>query len=193
MAAHYTQVDEIQEAVIAGDVDATRAPARWLSTHRGQEFPPAAEPALEMMRGEARILVQQRDILALARTLGRMGVACGTCHATLEAPVSFSVEEPPPHSPNPPAEMARHGWAMDRLWEGLVGPSDRSWNAGGGALTADPLAFGGNDQATRLEKRVHELADQARRAATPQARAETYGDLLETCALCHDALRLRSR
>lgn len=193
MSAHYGQVEEIQEAIVAGNVDGTRGPARWLATHQGQEFPEGAAPSLEMMRNEARIMLQQRDILTVARTLGRMAVTCGSCHTALSAAVSFPVEEPPPSSANPPSQMLRHAWAADRMWEGLVGPSDASWNAGAGALTSLPVDFGANDQANRLAKRVHDLSDQAHRATTPTERADTYGDLLETCALCHGALRMRER
>jgi cytochrome c556 len=193
MNAHYAHVDEIQEAVIAGNVDGTRGGARWLSTHEGQEFPAAAGAALEAMRNEGRIMLRQNDILAVARTLGRMGVACASCHTALAANVTFPLEEPPASSANPASQMLRHAWAMDRLWEGLSAPSDALWGAGAGALTSLPVDFGGNDQANRLAARVHELAGDARQAATAKERADTYGDLLETCALCHDAVRMPRR
>ncbi|MDP2955058.1 MAG: hypothetical protein Q8N53_01440 [Longimicrobiales bacterium] len=193
MSAHYGQVDEIQEAVIAGNVDGTRGAARWLSTHEGQEFPAASAPSLEAMRNEGRIMLRQNDILAVARTLGRMGVTCGSCHTELGANVTFPLEEPPASSANPASQMLRHAWAMDRLWEGLSAPSDGLWIAGAGALTSLPVDFGDNDQASRLAARVHELSDIAKAATTARERADAYGDLLETCALCHGALRMRER
>ena len=155
MSAHYGQVHAIQEAVIAGNVDATRAPARWLSTHEGSEFPPAAGAALEAMRNEARIMLQQRDILLVARTLGRMGVACGSCHAALNAEVAFPAIAAPAATAAGREHMLRHAWATARLWEGLAAPSDPLWSAGVEALTSLPLAFGSNDQANRLARRVH--------------------------------------
>jgi len=193
MGSHYVQVDQIQEAVIAGRLDDTRRPARWLATHQGREFPSAAAAALEMMRNEGRIMQEQGELLPVARTLGRMGVACGECHLATSAKVAFKVEEPPASSPLPQEHMRRHAWAVDRLWEGLAGPSDASWRAGAGALVHMPVDFGANDQANRLANRVHELADRAAAAATPKDRAQVYGDLLENCALCHNALRMRMR
>lgn len=193
MSYHYTQVNEIQEAVIAGDLDDIRGPARWVATHRGQEYPAAAGPSLEMMRNEGRIMLEQDQILPVAHTLGRMGVACGSCHTALGTKVSFPIEEPPVSSRAPREHMLRHAWAVDRLWEGLVAPSDASWRAGAGALVHMPVDFGGNDQANRLATRVHELSDKASAASTAKERAEVYGDLLETCALCHGALRMRMR
>jgi len=193
MSSHYNQVDEIQEAVVSGDLEATRRPARWLATHQGREFPPAAAEALEMMRNEGRIMQEQNELLAVARTLGRMGLACGSCHTATKVNVGFTVTEPPASSASPREHMQRHAWAVDRLWEGLAGPSDASWRAGAGALVHMPVDFGGNDQANRLANRVHELSDKATAAATPRDRAQVYGDLLETCALCHSALRMRMR
>lgn len=193
MQVHFGQVGEIRTAIIAGDVEGTRAAARWLSTHEGTEFPPAAATALEAMRNEARIMLQQRDILPVARTLGRMGVACGSCHTTLEAGVRFPIDPTPPLATDARAQMRRHAWAADRMWEGLVGPADASWSAGAGALAAMPLTFGSNDQATRLAQRLRDLSAQALGAATPRERSDTYGDVLETCALCHATLQMRIR
>lgn len=193
MQVHYGQVGEIQESVIAGSVEGTRAAARWLSTHEGAEFPAAAAPALETMRNEARVMLQQRDILPVARTLGRMGVACGSCHTTLGARGTFPVDATPPIATDARAQMIRHAWAVDRMWDGLVGPADASWSAGAGALAAMPLSFGSNDQATRLAQRLRDLSAQALGAATPRERSDTYGDVLETCALCHATLQMRMR
>ncbi|HSW29614.1 MAG TPA: hypothetical protein VLH75_09060 [Longimicrobiales bacterium] len=193
MRSHYRQVEEIQGALVAGRVDDTRDATRWLSTHEGREYAAEAGPALEAMRNEARTMLRQRDILLMSRTLGRMGVACGDCHVALGTQVAFSDDEPPRTSANPQAQMLRHAWAMDRLWKGLVGPSEAAWKAGAGALLTMPVDFGGNEEANRLSARVHELAGIAQVSTTPKERSDTYGDLLETCALCHDALRISLR
>ena len=190
MRSHYRQVEEIQGALVAGQLDATRDATRWLSTHEGREYPAEAAPALETMRNEARTMLRQRDILLMSRTLGRMGVACGDCHVALGTQVAFSDEEPPRTSANPEAQMLRHAWAMDRLWKGLAGPSEAAWKAGAGALMTMPVDFGANEEANRLSARVHELAGIAQVSTTPRERSDTYGDLLETCALCHGALRI---
>lgn len=193
MQVHYGQVGEIQTAVIAGNVEGTRNAARWLSTHEGTEFPPTAAAALEAMRNEGRIMLQQRDILPVARTLGRMGVACGSCHTTLSAGVTFAIDATPAMATDARTQMVRHAWAVDRMWEGLVAPSDASWNAGAGALATMPLNFGANDQANRLAQRLRDLSAQGLQATAPRERSDTYGDVLETCALCHATLQLRIR
>lgn len=82
MFAHFMQVGVIQSAVVSGDVGATRRPARWLASHQAEQFPQAAEPALEQMRAEARIILAQDNLTDIASSLARMGVACGSCHRT---------------------------------------------------------------------------------------------------------------
>lgn len=193
MTQHYVQVHDIQRALIDGNLPGARPGARWLSEHEGDEYGPAAGPSLDMMRNEAAIMLRQNDILPASRALGRMGVACGDCHTALGVTVPYTLEEPPASSAIPAAQMTRHAWAMDQLWDGLSFPSDAAWKAGAGALTSMPVDFGANEQANRLAARVHELSGQATVATTPKERAETYGDLLETCALCHSALRLGGR
>lgn len=193
MAQHYSQVHDIQRALIGGNIAGGRPGARWLSEHRGEEYGAAAGPSLVMMRNEATLLLRQNDILPASRALGRMGVACGDCHVALDIKVPFTLEEPPASAAVPAAQMTRHAWAMDRLWDGLSYPSDAAWKAGAGALTTMPVNFGNNEQANRLAARIHDLSGQAAVATTPKERADTYGDLLETCALCHSSLRLGSR
>lgn len=193
MYAHYAQVGEVHAAVVDGSIDDTRAPARWLATHRDQEFPAEAQEALESMRNEARIIGQERDLASLGRAVARMGNACGSCHATLDAGPDITVGEPPPTSSVPSDYMKRHAWATDRLWEGLIGPSGAAWAAGAGVLGSSPMDFGTNDQANRLAKRVQELSKKAASAETSRERTAVYGDLLETCSLCHGTLQMRMR
>lgn len=193
MYAHFNQVGEIQAALVAGDVDGTRAPARWLATHRESEFPAAGDEALEMMRTEARVIQGQENLLEVGRSVGRLGVACGACHEALDGGPTVRIEQAPASSRNGASHMQRHAWAVERLWEGLFAPSDAAWAAGAGALAGMPLDFGANDQANQLGKRVHALSAQAREAHTAKDRAEVYGQLMETCALCHGVLGLRLR
>ncbi len=193
MYAHYARVGEIHAAVVDGAVDDTRAPARWLATHREDQFPAAGHEALEAMRNEARIIAAERELASLGRSVARMGNACGSCHSALGGGPRIAVGEPPPTSSVPSEYMKRHAWATDRLWEGLIGPSGPAWAAGAGVLGSSPMDFGTNDQANRLAKRVQELSKAASEASTPRDRASVYGELLETCSLCHGTLQMRMR
>ena len=197
MYVHYTQVGEIVSAVVDGDVGGTRSGARWLAGHRGDEFPAAGAEALEMMRAEGRIILAQDNITDIAMSVSRMGVACATCHSAVNGGPHINVDMAPPATSDPGRTMVRHVWAVDRLWEGIIGPSDAAWASGAAVLAAPGLDLGppGNrpQQADELAEHVPELGRMAKSARTPSDRAEVYGHLLQTCALCHEALGMRMR
>ena len=199
MAAHFSQVVEIRDAVVDGDVDATRSPARWLANPKGEDFPmPGAADAIERMRSEGRIILAQKEIMDIAQSAARLGATCGACHTTVKDGPTFKVPAEPPMAAagaTPEAHMVRHAWASERLWEGLIGPSEASWILGAAALNSTPMDFGpagsAPPQAAELEKKVIELAKSAREAHTLPDRAAVYGQLLQTCAACHTYLGMR--
>lgn len=84
------------------------------------------------------------------------------------------------------AQMARHQWAADRLWEGIVGPSDSHWRSGLYVLANTHLTSIEVDRPA-LANRMRTLALDAYNvpAKSLAERAATYGELLVTCAQCH--------
>jgi cytochrome c553 len=191
MYGHYSQVREIQTAVIAGDVAATREPARWLTRQSDREYPEGADAALEAMRAEARSVLAHDDIPEIARAVSRMVTACGSCHVSSGGGPHIQVGEAPPAA----THMQRDQWALDRLWEGLAGPSDAAWAAGSEMLmdALVPTAAPGADaaQAAQLGQRVRELGGVGRQARSAEERTTVYGQVLQTCANCHQALGMR--
>jgi mono/diheme cytochrome c family protein len=188
MYAHYGQVGEIQDAVVAGDVDATRGPARWLAGQPTDQYGTEGQDALDLMRAEALTIEHQTTIIAIGHSVARMGAACGACHTATGRGPQIAIGDMPPSSMNPGAHMVRHAWGADRLWEGLFAPSEGAWAAGTGALMSMSLDFGANERAGELAVQVHELSRKAQSAKDPQERAGVYGAFLETCSQCHTLL-----
>ena len=90
--------------------------------------------------------------------------------------------------------MARHAWAVDRLWEGMIGPDDDRWAAGLDVLAATPLPFTPLTDAPALAAGLRELAraQLANRSATGlDDRARAYGEILVMCAACHTSLHVQ--
>ena len=92
--------------------------------------------------------------------------------------------------------MARHSWAADEMWIGLVWKSDARfrhavevWNATPLAQphTADDKRF--TPEVLALEDRVHDLAEQAASKMEPNRRGALYGEMLATCSACHALVR----
>jgi hypothetical protein len=193
MTDHYSRTTTIQEAVIRGDLDAAREPARWIAEHQELAgLPATVQPQVDGMKNAAKAVAEAADLKSAASATARMAVACGKCHAAMSiqptlAPVP-QVSRPEPA----PAHMQDHLRAMDLLYDGLIGPSDEAWIKGADALRASPLTAKELPKDQKLtrevlaqETEVHALADKARQATDAGARAVIYGEFIAACAGCH--------
>ncbi len=91
------------------------------------------------------------------------------------------------------SHMARHAWAVNRMWEGLVAHDAELWSKGLNELAEAPLpaeVFGPNPPAGALDasQRAHELAASGISAKDQSERGNVYGQILAACSQCHDAL-----
>jgi cytochrome c553 len=192
MEEHYEQVGHVQAAIVRGDLDAARAPARWLAEHpEHPDVPQGVKSPMEDMRVHARSVVRAVDLTDAARATAEMAAACGRCHrlaGTGPDPATWTMAPP---GQGAPGQMARHLWAVDRMWEGLVAPSDRLWQQGVTALIDDPLFQGGgaagDADVARLAREVHDLGVTAN-GRDADGRAGVYGRLLTTCVTCHQKM-----
>ena len=117
--------------------------------------------------------------------------ACQNCNFAWKITLELGYDQKPPAWSDMESHMQRHQWAIDRLWEGLIGPSDAAWSRGirmlaeaplhGTEATWDEPAAAGDE----LARRVHELGREAATALLPPARAAVYGEVLGVCADCH--------
>jgi cytochrome c553 len=86
--------------------------------------------------------------------------------------------------------MVRHIQGADRLWEGLIGPSDGAWEAGAALLSTgsvDVDAVNARPGQESMFAEVFRLGRQAQEARTQEERAARYGQILATCSGCHSA------
>ncbi len=88
--------------------------------------------------------------------------------------------------------MLEHQRAADEMLIGLMVPSTADWRQGADRLRAAvllPRQLPKDPKLTKdirkLDLRVHELADQAIEAETPDERASAYTALLGSCTQCH--------
>jgi hypothetical protein len=198
MWTHYQRVGEVQTAVIRGDLAAARTAARWIADH---EEPPEFAPGIAIyareLRAQAARVVEAASVHAAGLATARMGRMCGACHAAAGRGPRFVAATRPSGTPSGVGQqMTRHLWAADRMWEGLIGPSDSAWAAGALALADAPLYLG--EAAVRtgraveieeLARTVHDLARRAQLTTRPDDRADVYGDFLGDCADCHTLAR----
>lgn len=185
----------IEEAIVHGDLDRAQVEAHAIAVLDEHDALPAWQPYFESVRGAAHEIEQATNPASAARSMAELGRRCARCHQASTARVTFPKEDQPPHDKRLATQMFAHQWAAAQMWQGLIAPSDKQWNAGATALAKAPLAIVaegepalgiGNDIA-----RVRLYANRALRAAAPDDRVAIYGDLLATCTHCHATIRDR--
>jgi mono/diheme cytochrome c family protein len=179
-------------SVVEGDVEAVRGAARALvDSHPMQdEVDPAWKGGATAFRAAALAASRATDLEGAARGMVGVAAACGGCHTAAGVDRAFELPTPPARGETIAAHMARHAWAVDRLWEALTGPAEASWTAGHRMLAEGPLesdghAAGLGSSAAALESSVHALAADALVATDPQEREAIVAQILVACGACH--------
>jgi len=194
MLEHFANVSELQRAIARGHLDDAKKHARWLASH-DEQLLDGWKPYVDEMRAAARAVADAADLPTAAALVSRLGLACSGCHVARSAIVTFAWAPAPDEDPALQVQMKRHQWAAARLWEGLVGPSDEMWSQGTSALAESKLdtfaAASGSKRGdvVALAGQVRTLAKRATKLTVREERGKLYGELLSTCAGCHQLVR----
>ena len=198
MQDHFSAIQKIQRAIVAGNLDEAKKQANWLEKHRRHDAIDSWEPHLDRVRGSARKLAQATTLPQAAMITANLAYQCGSCHLHRTAITTFGWTAAPTAKNTFADKMRSHQWAADRLWEGLASPSDSVWQQGAAALADTPIPVEeilrvsnlmNNPAASKtirtLGKQVHALGQEARSTKEREKRADLYGELLKTCSSCH--------
>ncbi len=173
MQRHFSDLRDIEHMLLAGRLDDARARAFLLTKTERDRGLDLFDQQSQAVSRAATELVAAPSIPEACRSEARVAAACAGCHVYVPKVLSRRA------LPATPAEgMARHVWAADRLWEGVVLTDARRWRAGLQVF------------ATTSTGRLQELSQAAIEALethqdTITTRAATYGELLVACANCH--------
>lgn len=196
MAAHLDAAAGLQAAIAQGRLSDARDQAAWFATH-DMDVPLEWRPYVDEMRYAALRIKGADDLATAGLSLGRLGRACGACHEAMSARPALAYAPPPADGNTLDAQMERHQWAAARLWEGVIGPADRLWLEGARVMTTTRFDIARsvhekpNADVLELAERLHEQAKQAITLTDAAARAQHYGEMLDTCASCHSIVRTR--
>lgn len=184
----------MRTAVINGVLSDVAVSAEALSNMEGLgKIEPAWQSSIDVLQYAAKRIRRSSDIPAAAAAIGDIGIACGACHKAMGASPALKVDAPPGADGSLAARMRRHAWATDRLWEGIIVPSDASWKAGAAALSGEPfpkeVLDKGDVHARSSAARFRSLVATAASRKTPAERGQLYATLLETCSACHMTTR----
>jgi hypothetical protein len=185
----------IERLLIRGKLEEARGLARAIAEAPLEpELGPWSAAAATVLERAAAVVSAPGIDEAIRREV-RLAEACADCH--LEARVQPEFRAPPALPPDRDtlaARMARHRWAADRLWEGVVGADDDPWHAGLAVLAATPIRWPELGERKNLARSLQQLADQARQRSTTDTvaeRARSYGEMLVICTACHTATPAR--
>lgn len=187
MHASFDLVRAIERLLIRGELKNAARLAAEIAMAPDQPAHGAWASRVVAVRERAAEISRATTIDGALLGVARLGAACGDCHAEVTTTLAFATPPPaPPDHPTLEARMRRHRWAIDRLWEGVVGDAAEPWAQGLTVLAAAPLEVPAERAA--LAKQLRQLAERARRDKQSAAtRATTYGEILKVCAGCHTA------
>lgn len=188
MHENFGLVHTIERKLIHGQLAAAQELAAGIA-----DAPP--EPTLDawavqqaQVREKAQQIRTAQSPTEALRADTQLAAACARCHrATNAMPDLGHSPKLPRDEPTVAARMARHAWATQRLWMGVIGDDEGVWRDGLGVLAGDALP------AEVLGDRAPLAADLGKRARAalrgqqldPDSRAAVYADLLGVCVACH--------
>ena len=168
MSEHFQKATAARDALIYGQIDAARADLTWLAEHViADELPDVGEAWLEPMRKAAAAGAEAQGAEAMGEQLGKLGLACGSCHDAMGASPKLRASLPPLPDEGLQSHMGDHAWAVERMWASLVVPDADAWTQAVELIGTEPLPeeeFGVpemSDEALAFAARVHESANAA--------------------------------
>ncbi|HEY5923816.1 MAG TPA: hypothetical protein VIV11_19175 [Kofleriaceae bacterium] len=184
----------LQLAIMQGRLADARDLAGQLAVH---EMPARSgwQPYVAELRDSAHLIARADDVAAAGAELGRLGRACGSCHAASGARPVLAAGVAPTDDTTLAAQMLRHQWAAVQLWQGVSGPADQAWQDGARVMVATRADVHKrvhekpNAEVFMLAERLHEQARHAAALTDVDARAGLYGEVMATCASCHTIMR----
>jgi cytochrome c556 len=195
MQEHFAKAAEMKAAVIGGNLAEFKKVAAWMAEHELTKDPPQTwKTHVDAMQSCAKRGRDAADLAAASLALGEVGRTCRECHSAMGAP-KISVGSPPAEGSGALLRMVRHQWAADRMWEGLMAPSDDAWVKGAEVFSDAPLTpeevAPGKSVSPEVKKLAKDAQDIAHKARTVDEakRHEAYADLLTTCQRCHTAAK----
>jgi hypothetical protein len=191
MLTHYADTVAMRRALVSGGLQEFRAAAAavaadpWTPRLRGDYRAP-----LEAVHSAARAAQQAPTVLAGTAALAKLGEQCASCHLRFGGPGSPVAPEQMAQTADP--SMIAHAAATERLWEGLVLPSDTSWSSGMDVLLDAPKLDSDVADVAAAARHLQALARKGKSAAVEE-RGPIFASVLTTCAGCHERLGVSLR
>jgi mono/diheme cytochrome c family protein len=198
MQDHFGQASQARDAIVRGQLALAEAPLIWLGQHAfAKNLPAEWHPHIDRMQRAALEANRLSTLTAAADGVSAMASECGGCHSALGRGPTLTPSDwteldeaakPLAAQAALQQRMDKQLWGIERMWEGLIVPSDLAWQQGAQSLSelkAHP------NVAAKLRARlgrVRALGTQARAASDAAARGQAYARILAECGSCHAEL-----
>lgn len=192
MFSHFGHATSAQHAVIAGDLPAAKAAAAALASLPPLEGVTAAWQAdFNVLQARASDVAGAPTLAKAASAVAALGEACGACHAREGKGPNPPVDELGSIYAAPQEPMARHQWATNWMWFGVIGADNAAYDAGLTILAEPPTWDPRSDNPTfsALQTKLLDLSQKAAADRSTANRTQVYGEVLGTCAACHARYR----
>lgn len=192
MHERFKALTRAEQAVVASDLSRVQHEAELLISFDEPDVLAKWKPFFGAVQDAARPLAEAKDPVAAGRLVAEVGRRCANCHEATKAKIPLEQLAQPKPDQRLATQMIRHQWAAQRMWEGVIAPSQDRWNEGARMLADAPLTITAESSALGIENDVAKVHLLARRALDPKTdRPQLYGELLATCAHCHHVIRDR--
>ncbi|MCG6956948.1 MAG: hypothetical protein LJF04_13240 [Gemmatimonadetes bacterium] len=199
MHEHFALARDLVTFAMTGNLEGLRVTARELSTlEEARGVPAGAESYVDRVHAAARAAVAAPSASAAAREVAEVARACGECHLAYGTDLGVRFQDDPPSGSDPRGRHARYlSWVNRLLWDGLVGPSDRTWRTGAEALAGTEgfpppdATYVPQDVLARGAGELRQLGKDASAAGSADARARVLARVWVTCADCHTQAGIR--
>lgn len=197
MHERFLAVNAIRDAVIDGDLDLAKKRSQALVDNKDllNVFADWGPSTKKMKTAIGQVAVSA-DLPSASVQLAVAARACGRCHeSTGVATLEDESGQPPVQTSDIGGIMRQHHWAIGRMWDGLVAPSDISWRNGANALAAIATQAQQAPEAKKhaelpaLLSEVEKLAKEAATSVTNPEKTQIFGQLLTSCSGCHQMMR----
>ncbi len=196
MKDHFVRAIKMQDAILVANLGEAQAQGRWLASHEEGDVPENWRPYLKTFKSESGLVANAATIEDAAAAVSHIVAVCGDCHAANHFKPKVGSSPVIGGARNVKAHMTAQLDALDRLWDGLMIPSDQAWQEGAALLARvavpekalEKEGLDKADSAKVLGETLRRLSASAAKA-TKADRPQTYAQLLTTCVACHVAVR----
>lgn len=199
MFRHFALARDLRSLAVAGDLDGIAETAEELAdSEETWGLPPGSDAYLAEVRAAARRAADATELEDASHAVAELAATCGTCHLANETDLGARLQTSAPYLGDPDIRHQNYlSWASRLLWDGLVGPSERTWSTGAGALADEdayprPAAEHVPEVANReAAETLREIGVRAVTAEDVETRTDLLARFWTTCAGCHTQAGIR--